>query len=72
MLAKSILDSLESLVSEALTDMEISREEINAIIREKKNQRMKENLRNVSEKQENMRLNSMNSKKKKNEFVNNL
>ena len=36
---------------------------------------MKENVRSVSEKQENMRLNSMNSKKKKtkkNEFVNNL
>ena len=34
---------------------------------------MKENVRNVSEKQENMRLNSVNSKKKSNtEFVNNL
>ena len=64
MLAKSKLDSIETLVSQALTDMEISHEEFNAIIREKqKYERMKENVRNVSEKQENMRLNSVNSKK---------
>ena len=44
--------------------MEISHEEFNAIIREKqKYERMKENVKNVSEKQENMRLNSVNSKK---------
>ena len=35
-LAKSKLDSIETLVSQALTDMEISHEEFNAIIREKK------------------------------------
>ena len=58
--------------------MEISHDKFNAIIREKqKYERMKENARNVSErssaeKQENMRLNSVNSKKKNNEFVNNL
>ena len=69
MLAKSKLDSIETLVSQALIDMEISHEEFNAIIREKqKYERMKENVRNVSErssavKQENMRLNSVNSKK---------
>ena len=64
MLAKSKLDSIETLVSQALTDIEISHEEFNAIIREKqKYERMKENVRNVSEKQENMRLNSVNSKK---------
>ena len=64
MLAKSKLDSIETLVSQALTDMEISHEEFNAIIREKqKYERMKENVRNVSEKQENIRLNSVNSKK---------
>ena len=52
--------------------MEISHEEFNAIIREKqKCERMKENVKNVIEKEENMRLNSVNSKKtKKNEFVN--
>ena len=50
--------------------MEISHEEFNAIIREKqKYERMKENVKNVSEKQENMRLKSVNSKKN-NEFVN--
>ena len=52
MLAKSKLDSIETLVSQALTDMEISHEEFNAIIREKKiYERMKENVKNVSEKQ---------------------
>ena len=65
MLAKSKLNSIEILVSQALTDMEISHEEFNAIIREKqKYERMKENVKNVSEKQENMRLNSVNLKKK--------
>ena len=39
MLAKSKLDSIETLVSQALIDMEISHEEFNAIIREKKNMR---------------------------------
>ena len=36
MLAKSKLDSVETLVSQALIDMEISHEQLNAIIREKK------------------------------------
>ena len=39
MLAKSNLDSNEALVSQALTDMETSHEEFNAIIGEKKNMR---------------------------------
>ena len=39
MLAKSKLDSIETLVSQALIDMEISHEKFNAIIREKKNMR---------------------------------
>ena len=34
MLAKSKLDSIETLVSQALIDMEINREEFNAIIME--------------------------------------
>ena len=64
MLAKSKLSSIETLVSQALIDMEISHEEFNAIIREKeKYERMKENVKNVNEKQENMRLNSVNSRK---------
>ena len=68
MLAKSKLDSIETLLSQALIDMEISHEELNAIIREKeKYERMKENVRNASErssaeKQENMTLNKENSK----------
>ena len=37
MLAKSKLNSIVTLVSQALIDMEISPEEFNAIIREKKN-----------------------------------
>ena len=42
MLAKSKLSSIETLVSQALIDMEISHEEFNAIIREKqKYERMK-------------------------------
>ena len=50
MLAKSKLDSIETLVSQALIDREISHEKFNAIIREKQNyERMKENVRNVSE-----------------------
>ena len=61
MLAKSNLDSFETFVSQALIDMEIIDEEFNAIIREKqKYERMKENVRNTSEKQENMRMNSAN------------
>ena len=62
MLAKSKLDSIETSVSQALTAMEISHAEFNAIIWEKqKYDRVKENVENVSEKQENMRLNSVNS-----------
>ena len=64
MLAISKLEGIETLISAALIDMDISHEEFNAIIREKqKYEWMKENLRNTSEKQENMRLNSVNSRK---------
>ena len=38
-MAKSKLDSIETLVSQALIDMEISHEEFNAIIIEKQNMR---------------------------------
>ena len=67
MLAKSKLNSIETLVSKALIDMEISHEEFITILKEKdKYEKMKENVRNVSEKleekQENMRLNSVNSR----------
>ena len=70
MVAKSKLDSIETLVSQALTDMEINHKEFNAIIREKqKYEKMKENVKNVSEKPESMRLNGVNSGKN-NKFVN--
>ena len=59
---KSKLSSIETLVSQTLVDMKISHEEFNTILKEKKNEKMKENVRNLSEKQENTRLNSINSK----------
>ena len=67
MLAKSKLNSIETLVSKALTDMEISHEEFIIILKEKnKYEKMKENARNMSEKleekQENMRLDNVNSR----------
>ena len=67
MLAKSKLNSIETLVSQALIDLEISHEEFITILKEKdKYEKMKENVRNVSEKleekQETMRLSSVNSK----------
>ena len=64
-MAKSKLNSSETLASQALISMEISREEFITILKEKdKYEKMKENMRNVSEKQENMRLNSVNLKTK--------
>ena len=52
-LAKSKLNSIESLVSRALIDMDISHEEYSTILKEKeKYEKMKENVRNISEKLE--------------------
>ena len=46
--------------------MEISHEEFNMILKEtNKYEEMKENVRSVSEKEENMRFNSVNSRTKK-------
>ena len=64
----SKLNSIETLVSQALIDMELCHEEFIAIFKEKDNfEKMKVNGRNVSgkleEKTENMRLNSVNSRK---------
>ena len=54
MVAKSKLNSIETLESQALIDMEISHEEFIAIFKEKdKYEKMKENVRSVSGKQEN-------------------
>ena len=63
MLAKSKLNSIETLVSQALIDMEISHKEYIVILKEKdKYERMKENLRSENKKQEIMRLSSIKSK----------
>ena len=67
MLAKSKLNSIETLVFHALIDMEKTHEEFVTILKEKdKNKKMKENVRNMSEKleekAENMRLISVNSR----------
>ena len=66
-LAKSKLNSIETLIFQALVDMEISHEEFVAIFKEKdKYEKMKESVRNVSEKleekTENIGLNSVNSR----------
>ena len=64
MMAKSKLDENGTLVSQAFIYMETSNEEFNAIIRKKqKYERMKLNVSNVNEKQENIRLNWVNSRK---------
>ena len=64
MLGKSKLNSIETLVSQALIDMEISHKEFITILKVRdKYEKMKESVRTVSEKQENMRLNSMTLRK---------
>ena len=63
MLAKSKLNIIENLISQALIDMEISHEGFIAIFKEKdKHEKMKENLRSENEKQEVMRLSRVKSK----------
>ena len=63
MLAKSKVNSIETLISQTLIDMEISIEEFETILKEKdKYEKMKENLRSENEKQEFMRLPSIKSK----------
>ena len=59
MLAKSKFNSIETLITQALIDIEISHEEFIAILKEKdKYEKMKGNLRSEKEKQEIMRLSS--------------
>ena len=63
MLAKSKLNSIETLISQALIDMEISHEEFITILNEKDEyEKMKDNLRSEIEKYEIMRLSSVKSK----------
>ena len=68
-MAKCKLSSIETLLFQALIDMDLNHEEFIAIFREKDiyiyiyiYKEMKKNVRNVSKKQENMRLNSVNSR----------
>ena len=66
MLAKSKFSNIETLVSRVLIDTEKSHEEFITILKEKdKYEKMKGNVRNVNEKleekQENMRVDSVNS-----------
>ena len=63
MLAKSKLNSIETLISQALIDMDISHEEFVTILKEKdKYEKMKENLRSENEEYKIMRLSSIKSK----------
>ena len=51
MLAKSKLNIIETLISQALTDMEINHEEFTAILNEKdKYEKMKDNIKSENEK----------------------
>ena len=62
-LAKSKLNSIETLISQALIDMEKGYKEKIAILKEKeKYEKMKENWRSENEKQETMRLSSIKTK----------
>ena len=64
MLAKSKLNSIDTLISQALIDMDISHEEFITILKEKdRYEMMKENLRSENgESYETMRFNSVKSK----------
>ena len=66
MLAKSKLNSTETLISQVLIDLDISHEEFIRILKEKdKYEKMKENLRSENEEYKIMRLSSIASKIKK-------
>ena len=64
MFAKSKLNSIETLTSQALVDMDISHKEFTTILKEKdRDERMKGNLRSENEESyEIMRLSSLKSK----------
>ena len=63
MLAKSKLNSIETLTSQALINMEISHEEFVTILKEKDTyEKMKQNLRSENEKQKIMRLSGTKSR----------
>ena len=63
MLAKSKLNSIETLISQALIDIDISHKEFVTILKEKhKYEKIKENLRSANEEYRIMRLSSVKSK----------
>ena len=64
MLAKSMLNSIKTLISQALIDMDINHEEFITILKEKnKYEKLKDNLRSENEKlHEIMRLSRVKSK----------
>ena len=63
MLAKSKLNSIETLISQGLIGMDTSHEEFVTILKEKdKDEKMKENLRSENEEYRIMRLSSIKSK----------
>ena len=63
MLAKSKLNSIKSLISEALIDLDISQEKFIIILKEKdKNEKLKENLRSENEEYKTMKLSTIKSK----------
>ena len=65
MLAKSKLNSIETLISQALIDMKKSQEKFIAILNEKdKYEKLQDNLRSENGKYEMMILSSVKSKKK--------
>ena len=63
MLAKSKLNSIDTLISQALIDMDISHEEFVTILKEKdKYEKMKDNLRSENGEYKIVRLSSEKSK----------
>ena len=63
MLAKTKLNSIKTLISQALIDMDISHEEFVTILKEKdKYENMKDNLRSENEEYKVMTLSSVKSK----------
>ena len=66
MLAKSKLNSFETLISQALIDLDISHDEFIRILKDKdKYERMKEKLRSENEEYKITRLSSIKSKNRK-------
>ena len=63
MLAKSKLNSIETLILQALLDMDISHEELVTILKGKdKYEKMKDNLRSENEEYKIMKLSSVKSR----------